>query len=76
MFPSHLIGPVARIAYEDPLSAVNHERRLALAAAQETSPGTRSGATAPIRALNRVVHAVRSLRTTGVFGPGLPSRPQ
>ena len=31
MFPSHLIGPVAKAAYDDPLSAVNQERQLLMA---------------------------------------------
>ena len=43
MFPSHLIGPVARAAYDDPLSAVNHERRLALAERPASSTPLQSG---------------------------------
>ena len=79
MFARHLIGPAAELGHLNLLAQVNHEQQLALAAGQETSPGIRSGASAPTTALNRIVHAVRSLRTVramSVFESGCPSRPQ
>src|SRR5690349_150304 len=38
MFASHLIGPAAQMARNDPLVAVTHERRLALARTATASP--------------------------------------
>jgi hypothetical protein len=79
MFARHQIGPAAELGHLNLLAEVSHERRLALAAARETSPGTRSGRSFPTMALNRIVHAARSLRTlraTGVLRTGYPSRPQ
>jgi hypothetical protein len=79
MFARHLIGPAAELGHLNLMAEVNHERQLALAAGQETAPGARSGASAPTASLNRIVHAVRSLRTVramSVFGTGCPSRPQ
>ena len=43
MFARHQIGPAAELGHLNLLAEVSHERRLALAAARETSPGTRSG---------------------------------
>jgi len=79
MFARHLIGPAAELGHLNLLVEVNHERQLTLAAGQETSPGTRSGASAPTTALNRIVHSVRSLRPVraiSVFGTGYLSRSQ
>ena len=78
MFPSHLIGPVAKAAYDDPLSAVNHERRLVLAVSDAQSVGAPSGRCTPMVTLNRIVHAAHALLTplaTGVLGTRSSSRP-
>ncbi len=61
MFPSHLIGPVARAAYDDPLSAVNHERRLALAGRPAPSMPLQSGRRAPRQPATRIPRVARAL---------------
>jgi len=79
MFTRHLIGPAAQLHHQYLLAEVNRERQLVLAAARETAPCPPSGASAPTMALNRIVHAARfvlTLRATGVFGTGFPSRPR
>lgn len=79
MFSRHLIGPAAELGHRNLLAEVNHERQLALAAGHETSPATQWKGRALRVALNRFVHAVRSLgaaRAMSVFGTGYPSRPQ
>ena len=79
MFARHLIGPAAELGHQNILAEANQERQLALAACQETSSSARSGASAPTTALNRIVHAARSLltlRVTDVVRTGLPSRSQ
>jgi hypothetical protein len=79
MFARHLIGPAAELGHLNLLAEVNHEQQLALAAGQKTSPGARSGASAPTTVRNRIVHAARSLRPVramSVFGTGYLSRPQ
>ena len=79
MFTRHHIGPAAELGHLNLLAEVKYERRIALATAQETSPRARSGASVSTTALNRFVHAVRSLRPARamtVFGTGYPSHPQ
>jgi hypothetical protein len=79
MFARHLIGPAAELGHLNLLAEVIRERQFAQAATQETSPDARSGGSFSAMALNRIVHAARSLRSlraSGVFGTGCPSRPQ
>ena len=47
MFASHLVGPAAKMAFDDPLAAVNHERRLALAQPATASPPRCQGRLGP-----------------------------
>ena len=61
MFPSHLIGPVARAAYDDPLSAVNHKRQLALAGRPASSAPLQSGSRAPRQPAPRIPRVARAL---------------
>jgi hypothetical protein len=70
MFARQLIGPAAELSHLNLLAEVSRERRLALAAAQKTSPGTRSGRSFSTMALHRIVHAARSLRTLRATGDG------
>jgi hypothetical protein len=63
MFPSHLIGPVARVAYDDPLSAVNHERRLALARRPAPSTPPQPGSQARRQPASRIPRFARSVWT-------------
>jgi len=77
MFARHLIGPAAELRQQNLRAEANHERQLSLLTAQETSPGARSGGSVQMMALNRIVHAARSLlvlRTAGVCGAGYSSR--
>jgi hypothetical protein len=79
MFARHLIGPAAELRQQNLRVEANHERQLSLLTAQETSLGARSGGSVRMMALNRIVHAARSLltlRATGVVGTGYPSPPQ
>jgi hypothetical protein len=61
MFPSHLIGPVARAAYDDRLSAVNQERRLALAGRRASSTPLQPGRRAPRQPATRIPRVARAL---------------
>ena len=63
MFPSHLIGPVARVAYDDPLSAVNHERQLALARRPTPSTPPQPGKQVRCQPATRIPRFARSMWT-------------
>ena len=75
MFPSHLIGPVARAAFDDPLSAVNDERRLALAKKSTPSMPPQAGSPAAMQLTSRIPRFTRSLWTARRSGEpqALPS---
>jgi|SRR5215218_4460904 hypothetical protein len=63
MFASHLIGPAAQMACDDPLAAVNHERRLALAQPATAARRPRRGRHVPARQAVSLLRGGRALLT-------------
>jgi hypothetical protein len=61
MFTSHLVGPAAQFAHDDPLSIANRERQLALAQSGTGSNRDRWRRRLPIDCAISARHQVQSL---------------
>jgi hypothetical protein len=60
MFASHLVGPVAQFAYDDPLAITNHERQVALAQRKTRSNRTQWRRSLPTQHATRARRHARS----------------